>query len=187
MTSLLSSFLFFTVAFAAPSPALVSCANRRARLLSLLQEGTASLRRRLDEVHGTMALSEATRGEFSQKAEWLIAWWRDQEERLGGLSDCEGFPEIIADVQAQVTPVYLASLRAHAAVIIWEIDRVLQEVHAEASSPSDILQKLSEARDAFQEEQQAVSAPQEMRRGMRRALFLTQQALRLLRKRATLE
>lgn len=165
----------------------VSCEGRKADLLAFLQEGTASVRRRIEEVQGNIVLSEGTRGDFQQSAEWLIAWMRDQAERLKGFADCADLSKLANDTKSQIMPVYLASLRAHAAVILWEIDRIELELRTSPPGPSDVLQKFGEAEAAFRAIQEGTPTFGEARAAMRRAIFLTRQGYRLMRTHGILE
>lgn len=181
MIVLFSPLFFFGVAWAAPSQE-PACPEQREHLLSLLREGAELTQRRLQEVQESTVLSEGTRNAFRKSAEWLIAWLRDQGERLEGMADCDGLQEVARDAKAQITPVHLASLRISAILTVFAIDRLLVELPAEGAV-SSAREKLAEARRAFRELQE--SGPlslEELRARMRRALFLAEQGLRFLRR-----
>lgn len=188
VSPLLIALLTFVVSqgmFAAEE--VTSCEEQREHLLFLLRQGAELAQRRLQEVQSSTALSETTRADFRQSAEWLVAWLRDQTKRLEGNVDCAELSRLAMDARIQVMPFHLASLRAHATRAIWEIDRLLQEVPTESSWTSALL-TLGEARERFREvyEGNGMTFP-EVRSRMRHAVFLTRQGLRSLRRHGIME
>lgn len=156
----------------------MSCDEQQAHLLSLLREGSKLTQRRAQEVQGNTALSEVTRADFRQSAEWLTAWLRDHAERLERAVDCEALPQTAKDAYAQILPFHLMSLRASASLTIWELDQLLQK---ERVAPFE------EARGLLRQVLEEGGDAERMRIIMRRAAFAAHQGLRILRSHGIME
>ena len=160
-------------------PSEGNCEDQKGQLIALLQEGARRLRVRLEEVNADPALSEESRGDFRQKTEWLIAWSKDHEERLKTLSDCTTSPAMIEDARAQFAPVALASEKLHATKLLWEVDRLAQDVRA-FSGEASILSPLAESRTELLSVQEAKTLD-EAGQHLRVGIFLVRRVLRMLR------
>src|SRR3989344_8407324 len=105
LRALIISFLLFTQGVVLGKSAGMTCSEKKAHLLSTFERGIASIRRRITEVETEVVLSPATKANFTQEGEWLIAWMQDQSERVTSLPDCSELPQLAENALLQVLPV----------------------------------------------------------------------------------
>ena len=193
--SLRRATLFLLILWSTPlilsAASLSGCAEKKAHLLSTFERGIASIRRRITEVETEVVLSPATKANFTQEGEWLIAWMQDQSERISSLPDCSELPQLAENALLQVSPVEKASRMMDATKLLWEVDRLSEHVRA-ALAPSsisaemrqdlsDALTKLGDARTIFLTLSEDPGKASEFSPQMRQGIFLIRQSLRPMR------
>jgi len=157
------------------------CEAKREHVSRVFMERASTLRYRMEEVDRTQLLSDETRSDFHWDAEWIIAWFTDQVERLEATEGCEGIASIVKAAHLQWDPVQLKSRKIRATVVLWYLDQVLLDLEE-----GNTRERLNEARSLFTEASQ-VQTGMELHNLLQRAVFQARQGLRLLRKSAIME
>jgi hypothetical protein len=176
---IIAGILLFVVVWPSSSFSQTTCVVQKDRITQILLEATERLQIRMEEVDRQTHLTDLTRGDFRQHAEWLIAWMKDQVAQMDRTA-CSQLSSLVSTIRIQLVPVQIRSQAVRAATLTWRLDSFTQ--NNPGISPDAFIEARALLVSVHNTHELAVS-----RKLLRRAAFLTKIGLRIVEKSATLE
>ena len=161
------------------------CVSEKDHLRQILQEGMSRIRVRIEQTDASPVLSPETKAEYSQNAQWVLAWTNDHVERLkeniaesGTVREgiaCGDLADFRKNVEVQWLPLVQKEQEMTVTRILWDLD-----VFAKTVEHAEVADSLAKAREFFLKASDAASG-QEWRILLRKGAFQVRIALRLLK------
>jgi|GEM_PF-1843848 hypothetical protein len=150
-----------------------SCSQKKENIIRVLLESSGRIRSTMEKVQRNKILSLEDREGFRTKADWLVAWMKDQAEILASKNDCESFTTLISAVRIEWQPVMLNYKRLQAKILLSHLNK------AEISLP----EKPKEFKDARShlELVESTESVYDSKISLRKATFLIRTGLRKIR------
>jgi hypothetical protein len=165
--------IIFLISFQSAMAESASCAQKKENVIRVLLEGSGRIRSTMEKIQRNETLSAEEREDFRTKADWLVAWTKDQAEILASKNDCESLDNLISATRIEWKPVVLSYRKLQAKILMSHLSRI---EFATADNPKELLNAKSILENIQTEDDLYKS-----KIALRKAIFLLRTGLRKIR------